>query len=79
MGYLSCPTSILNLIKPDRNADMVESMIKHQQQSVHGMLPVWSHMGNENWCMSGYHAVSVLSDAITKVYLQIQMRLWLRW
>lgn len=56
----------LNLIKPDRNADMVESMIKHQQQSVHGMLPVWSHMGNENWCMSGYHAVSVLSDAITK-------------
>ena len=23
-------------------------------------------MGNENWCMSGYHAVSVLADAITK-------------
>lgn len=56
----------LNLIKPDRNADMVASMIKHQQQSVHGMLPVWSHMGNENWCMSGYHATSVLADAITK-------------
>lgn len=45
---------------------MVESMIKHEQQSVHGMLPVWSMMGNENWCMSGYHAVSVLADAITK-------------
>lgn len=30
------------------------------------MLPVWSLMGNENWCMSGYHAVSVLADAITK-------------
>ena len=56
----------LNLIKPERSADMVESMIKHQQQSVHGMLPVWSHMGNENWCMSGYHAVSVLADAIAK-------------
>mgnify|MGYP002891273030 CR=1 FL=1 len=23
-------------------------------------------MGNEGWCMSGYHAVSVLADAITK-------------
>ena len=56
----------LNLVKPARSADMVASMIKHQQQSVHGMLPVWSHMGNENWCMSGYHAVSVLADAITK-------------
>ena len=56
----------LNLIKPERNGDMVASMIKHQQQSVHGMLPVWSLMGNENWCMSGYHAVSVLADAITK-------------
>jgi alpha-1,2-mannosidase, putative len=57
---------LLNLIAPSKNADMVESMIKHQQQSVHGMLPVWSLMGNENWCMSGYHAVSVLADAITK-------------
>ena len=56
----------LNLVKPERNADMVESMIKHEQQSVHGMLPIWSLMGNENWCMSGYHAVSVLADAITK-------------
>ena len=56
----------LNLMKPDRSSDMVESMIKHQQQSVHGMLPVWSLMANENWCMSGYHAVSVLSDAIGK-------------
>ena len=56
----------LNLIAPKRNSDMVESMIKHQQQSVHGMLPVWSLMGNENWCMSGYHAVSVLADAIAK-------------
>ncbi len=57
---------LLNLIKPSRNADMVASMIKHQQQSVHGMLPVWSLMANENWCMSGYHAVSVLADAVAK-------------
>ena len=30
------------------------------------MLPIWSHMANENWCMSGYHATSVLADAIAK-------------
>ena len=57
---------LMNIIQPDRSADMVSSMIAHQQQSVHGMLPVWSHMGNENWCMSGYHAVPVLSDAMAK-------------
>ena len=62
----------LNLIAPRQNADMVESMIKHEQQSVHGMLPVWSLMGNENWCMSGYHGVSVLADAIAKgVYTNV--------
>ena len=57
---------LMNLIQSERSADMVMSMIRHQQQSVHAMLPIWSHMANENWCMSGYHAVSVLSDAIVK-------------
>jgi len=56
----------LTLLKPDREKDMIKSMLTHYSQSVHGMLPIWSHMGNENWCMSGYHAVSVLSDAIAK-------------
>ena len=57
---------LFNVLHPQRNADMVESMLKHSEQSVHGLLPVWSHMGNENWCMIGYHAVSVLSDALNK-------------
>ena len=56
----------LALMKPSRDRDMVISMIRHQQQSVHGLLPVWSHMGNDNWCMSGYHAVPVLADALAK-------------
>ena len=41
-------------------------MLAHQEQSVHGMLPIWSHYANENWCMIGYHAVSVIADAIIK-------------
>ena len=56
----------LTLLKPERERDMVSSMLAHWEQSAHHMLPVWSHMANENWCMSGYHAVSVLSDAIAK-------------
>ncbi|MBQ8047675.1 MAG: GH92 family glycosyl hydrolase [Prevotella sp.] len=57
---------LLGLIKPSRNTDMVRSMIRHQQQNVVGMLPVWSLMGNEGWCMTGYHAVTVLADALVK-------------
>lgn len=57
---------LFNIINRDVNTDMVKSMLKHCEQSVHHALPIWSHMGNENWCMIGYHAVSVLSDAIAK-------------
>ncbi len=53
-----------NIIQPQRNRDMVNSMLAHYDQSVHKMLPVWSHYANENWCMIGYHSVSVISDAI---------------
>ena len=57
---------LLSLLKPQRNTHMVRSMLAHQQQSVHRMLPIWSLMGNEGWCMTGYHAVSVLADALEK-------------
>ncbi len=57
---------LLGLLKPSRNTNMVMSMIRHQQQNIVGMLPVWSLMGNEGWCMTGYHAVSVLADALAK-------------
>ena len=57
---------LLMLLKPERNTHMVQSMLAHQQQSVHHTLPVWSLMGNEGWCMTGYHAVSVLADALAK-------------
>lgn len=57
---------LFNIVQPGRNADMVKSMMAHYDQSVHKMLPVWSHYGNENWCMIGYHAVPVLADAYLK-------------
>jgi len=57
---------LFNIIEPDRNADMVKSMLAHFDQSPEHMLPVWSNSANENWCMSGYHSVSVIADAIIK-------------
>ncbi len=57
---------LFNIIKPHRNNDMIKSMLAHHDQSVHDALPVWSHYSNENWCMVGYHSVSVIADAIVK-------------
>ena len=57
---------LFNIVQPARNRDMVRSMLAHYDQSVHHMLPVWSHYANENWCMIGYHSASVISDAIVK-------------
>ncbi|MCD4680036.1 MAG: GH92 family glycosyl hydrolase [Bacteroidales bacterium] len=57
---------LFNLIQKKRNNDMIKSMLAHHDQSVHKMLPVWSHYSDENWCMIGYHSVSVIADAIAK-------------
>jgi predicted alpha-1,2-mannosidase len=57
---------LLTILHPERSVDMIRSMLAHRRQSVHGVLPVWSHHGNENWCMIGYHAASVIADAYLK-------------
>jgi predicted alpha-1,2-mannosidase len=57
---------LFNIIEPKRNDDMIKSMLAHFDQSPEHMLPVWSNSGNENWCMSGYHSVAVIADAVMK-------------
>src|SRR5256885_1949054 len=54
------------ILQPARNGDMVSSRLAHYDQSVLKLLPIWSHYANDNWCMSGYHSVSVIADAIAK-------------
>jgi len=57
---------LFNITQPERNNDMIKSMLAHHDESVHNMLPIWSHYANENWCMIGYHATSVIADAMIK-------------
>ncbi len=54
------------LIQAKRDADMINSMLAHYDQSVEHMLPIWSLQANETWCMIGYHAVPVIVDAFAK-------------
>ena len=57
---------LYNIIQQKRNNDFIKSMLSHARHSVHKALPIWSHYANENWCMIGYHSVSVLADAVAK-------------
>jgi len=57
---------LFNIIQRERSSDFVNSMLAHYDQSAQRMLPIWSHYANENWCMIGYHAVSVIADAQVK-------------
>ncbi len=57
---------LFTIIQQKRTNDIVNSMLAHYEQSVHKILPIWSHYSNENWCMIGYHAVPVIVDAYMK-------------
>ncbi len=57
---------LFNIIQPKRNADMIRSMLAHYDQSAEHMLPIWSNSANENWCMTGYHSVPVIAEAIVE-------------
>ena len=57
---------LFTIVQQKRTNDVVSSMLAHYDESVHRILPIWSHWANDNWCMIGYHAVSVIADAYLK-------------
>ena len=57
---------LFTIVQQKRTDAIIRSMLAHYEQSVHKILPVWSHYANENWCMIGYHAVPVIADAWMK-------------
>jgi predicted alpha-1,2-mannosidase len=57
---------LFTILEPERDGDMIRSMLAHQTESVPHVLPVWSFGSSETWCMIGYHSVSVIADAYLK-------------
>ena len=53
---------LYNLLFPELTADMINSMILHQEE--YGYLPIWDLWGQDNYCMVGNHAMPVISRAI---------------
>ncbi|CAN5713679.1 GH92 family glycosyl hydrolase [soil metagenome] len=55
---------LFTLIRPELVTSIVQSYLDFYRQS--GLLPVWDLHFNETNCMTGYHAVPVVADAILK-------------
>ncbi len=55
---------LMSLIDRKRTSDFINTFIKQYEQG--GKLPVWELASNETECMIGYHAVSVIADAMAK-------------
>ena len=54
---------LINLTDTAMSRNIALTLYHHSKSNPHHMLPVWSHHGGENWCMIGYHGVSVMVDA----------------
>lgn len=55
---------LFTFTQPERINDFIRSMLAHYDE--HGLLPVWSLLGNETNTMTGYHAIPVIADAYFK-------------
>jgi len=64
VGYFPWPASLYTITQPGRLKDIMNSMLAFCDET--GLLPVWDLSTYETNCMSGYHAVPVLADAVLK-------------
>ena len=55
---------LYTILQPKKNAGFINSMIR--QYETYGYLPIWQLWGDENYCMIGNHAVTVIVDALLK-------------
>jgi predicted alpha-1,2-mannosidase len=55
---------LMTIIDEKRTADFIRTFLLQYEQG--GLLPVWELSSNETECMIGYHAVSVIADAMMK-------------
>lgn len=55
---------LYNIILPQRSSDMVNALLAFSREN--GRLPVWNMWSSETDMMIGYHAASVIAEAILK-------------
>lgn len=55
---------LFTLLQPERVPDIIHSYMDFYSQ--YGLLPVWDLHFNETNCMTGYHCIPIMADAVLK-------------
>ena len=55
---------LVAILRPDVTNDLMKTFIQHFRNC--GQLPIWTIAGEENMCMTGYHAMPVIADAYAR-------------
>ncbi len=55
---------LISVLHPEVMSDLMKTMQQHFNHW--GELPIWTIGGQENMCMTGYHAMPVIADAYSK-------------
>lgn len=63
---------LYTITQPERVPDIIASFLKFYDQ--YGLLPVWEMAFCETHCMTGYHALPVISEAILKGFVGFDNR-----
>lgn len=63
---------LLTIIDPDLNNQYIRSLLKKYEEG--GVLPMWELHGNYTATMTGYHAVSLMADAVNKGIADFDIR-----
>jgi predicted alpha-1,2-mannosidase len=57
---------LLAILQPQRENDIVNSLLAEYRENGQHTTPIWPLWGNETWCMIGYHSADVIADAYLK-------------
>lgn len=63
---------LLSIIDPQKNNDYVRSLLLKAKEG--GILPMWDVASNYTATMIGYHAASLMADAVTKGYADFDVK-----
>lgn len=55
---------LIAVLRPDVTRHLMHTFLSHYRHS--GILPMWTIAGQENNCMTGYHAMPVIADAMAR-------------
>ena len=63
---------LYTIIDPETNQQYIRTLLQKYREG--RLLPMWELNGNYTACMTGYHAVSLMADAIAKGYTDFDIK-----